>query len=92
MLLVIDNGNTNGVFAIYDGERQFGEWRCSSDPRRTSDEYAVWLTQLMRLVNLGPDDITVSEQGVRIRNSPETTASISLVVPDAVRRVVAANQ
>src|SRR5690625_450296 len=57
MLLVIDNGNTNGVFAIYDGERQFGEWRCSSDPRRTSDEYAVWLTQLMRLVNLGPDDI-----------------------------------
>ncbi len=58
MLLVIDNGNTNGVFAIYEGEKLVGEWRCSSDPRRTSDEYAVWLTQLMRLVYLGPDDVT----------------------------------
>jgi len=58
MLLVIDNGNTNGVFAIYDGERKLGAWRCSSSPHRTSDEYGVWLIHLLRLVDLGPDDIT----------------------------------
>ena len=58
MLLVIDNGNTNGGFAVYDGERQLGEWRCSSNAHRTSDEYGVWLTQLLRIIDLGPADIT----------------------------------
>lgn len=58
MLLVIDYGNTNGVFAIYDGERLLGQWRCASDARRTADEYAVWLTQLMELVDLSPRDVS----------------------------------
>jgi type III pantothenate kinase len=52
MLLVIDSGNTNVVFALYDGETQIGRWRASSDARRTADEYAVWLTQLMNLQGL----------------------------------------
>jgi type III pantothenate kinase len=57
MLLTIDAGNTNVVFAIFDGETQVGSWRCATDPRRTSDEYAVWLTHLMALRNLTPADI-----------------------------------
>ena len=57
MLLVIDSGNTNVVFAIYDGDQQRAQWRASSDPKRTADEYAVWLTQLMALENLTPSDI-----------------------------------
>jgi len=57
MLLAIDSGNTNVVFAVYDGERQCGRWRASSDPRRTADEYAVWLTQLMALEGLTPAEI-----------------------------------
>lgn len=57
MLLAIDSGNTNVVFAIYDGETQRGKWRASSDPRRTADEYAVWLTQLMALKGLGLADV-----------------------------------
>lgn len=57
MLLVIDSGNTNTVFAVYDGETQRGRWRASSDPRRTADEYAVWLTQLMALEGLAPKDV-----------------------------------
>ena len=57
MLLAIDSGNTNVHFAIYDGETRRGEWRTSSNPERTADEYAVWLEQLMRLDHLGRDDV-----------------------------------
>lgn len=57
MLLVIDSGNTNIAFAVYDGERQRGHWRAATDPRRTADEYAVWLTQLMALEDIAPRDI-----------------------------------
>lgn len=57
MLLAIDSGNTNVVFAVYDDEEQRGQWRASSDSRRTADEYAVWLTQLMALKGLKPQDI-----------------------------------
>ena len=57
MLLVIDAGNTNVVFAIFDGDSQRGAWRASSDARRTADEYAVWLTQLMALEGLDPAEI-----------------------------------
>jgi type III pantothenate kinase len=58
MLLTIDAGNTNVVFAVFEGERQVGKWRISTDGRRTSDEYAVWLMQLMTTVGLTPVDIT----------------------------------
>ena len=57
MLLVIDSGNTNAVFAVYEGDTLKGRWRASTDPRRTPDEYAVWLTQLMALEGLTPRDI-----------------------------------
>lgn len=55
MLLVIDCGNTNTVFAVYEGDRQdpTGSWRTSTNADRTADEYAVWLTQLMALDGLG---------------------------------------
>ena len=57
MLLAIDSGNTNVVFAVFDGDRSVGVWRCANNPKRTSDEYAVWLTQLMGLSGLAPSDI-----------------------------------
>jgi type III pantothenate kinase len=49
MLLAIDSGNTNIVFALFDGEQVRGEWRSSTDTERTADEYGVWLTQLMAM-------------------------------------------
>ncbi len=58
MLLAIDSGNTNIVFAVYDGLDQKGEWRSSNDARRTADEYGVWLSQLMSLGEPGPADVT----------------------------------
>lgn len=47
MLLAIDAGNTNIVFAVWDGTTWRGRWRLATQASRTADEYAVWLTQLM---------------------------------------------
>jgi type III pantothenate kinase len=49
MLLAIDAGNTNLVFALVDGQEIKARWRIASDPRRTADQYAVWLHQLLEL-------------------------------------------
>ena len=50
MLLAIDAGNTNIVFALLDGGAIKARWRIATDARRTADEYAVWLHQLLSLV------------------------------------------
>ena len=59
MLLAIDSGNTNIVFALFDdqGEKVRGEWRSSSDTNRTADEFGVWLTQLMAMEGLNRHDV-----------------------------------
>ncbi|WP_332811004.1 type III pantothenate kinase [Sphingomonas sp.] len=57
MLLAIDAGNTNVVFAVLDGRAIRTRWRIATDPRRTADEYAVWLHQLLALEGLGRSDI-----------------------------------
>ncbi|HEV7370879.1 type III pantothenate kinase [Arenibaculum sp.] len=57
MLLAIDAGNTNVVFAVYDGDDKRGQWRISTDSRRTADEYAVWLASLMAMKGLVPADV-----------------------------------
>ncbi len=49
MLLAIDAGNTNVVFALYEGLKLKARWRIATDARRTGDEYAVWLTQLLAI-------------------------------------------
>ncbi|MDP9196096.1 MAG: type III pantothenate kinase [Pseudomonadota bacterium] len=57
MLLAIDAGNTNVVFALCEGTTIKAVWRCATDPRRTADEYAAWLLQLMTLQGFGPKDV-----------------------------------
>ncbi len=57
MLLAIDSGNTNIVFAVYDGETVRGEWRSSTRSDRTADEYGVWLSQLMSFEGMQRGDI-----------------------------------
>lgn len=49
MLLCIDCGNTNTVFAIWDGTRFLATWRTQTDHRQTADQYYVWLSTLMAL-------------------------------------------
>jgi type III pantothenate kinase len=60
MLLAIDSGNTNIVFAVYDGDTLRGEWRASTDSERTADELGVWLTQLLTIEGLNRLDITAA--------------------------------
>ena len=59
MLLAIDAGNTNIVFALVadDGEIR-ARWRIATDARRTADEYAVWLVQLLQLEGLDRSAVT----------------------------------
>ena len=57
MLLAIDAGNTNVVFAVLQGRRIVARWRIATDPRRTADEYAVWLHQLLQLEGIAREAI-----------------------------------
>lgn len=55
MLLAVDVGNTNTVFALHDGSAVIAEWRCATERQRTADEYWVWLSQLFEHAGLVPD-------------------------------------
>ncbi len=57
MLLAIDVGNTNTLFAFYDGDKPLADWRIATDSKRTADEYFVWLDHLMALVGLSRDAV-----------------------------------
>src|SRR5690349_19282542 len=58
MLLAVDAGNTNAVFALFDGRALRARWRIASDARRTGDEYAVWLLQLMAIEGFAREAVT----------------------------------
>jgi len=60
MLLAINSNNTNIKFALYDGEVRRGHWRIATDAKRTSDEYAVWISQLLALEDFGRADVTAA--------------------------------
>ncbi|MGD9810417.1 MAG: type III pantothenate kinase [Sphingobium sp.] len=63
MLLAIDAGNTNVVFALVESGEGGApgairtRWRIATDPRRTADEYAVWLNQLLSLGGYAMTDV-----------------------------------
>ncbi|MGA7674369.1 MAG: type III pantothenate kinase [Rhizomicrobium sp.] len=56
MLLAIDAGNTNIVFAVSDGKDIRAEWRAVTKTTRTADEYAVLLAPLLSLKGLSFSD------------------------------------
>ena len=70
MLLAVDIGNTNTVFALCDGERIAAHWRISTHHHRTADEYMVWLLALLNQRGFTKDQIS--------------SVAIASVVPDAV--------
>ena len=78
MLLAIDAGNTNVAFAVFLGSERKGHWRISADGRRTSDEYAVWLTSLMAMRGIAPSDIS----------SAILSSVVPAATPDLVRLCV----
>jgi type III pantothenate kinase len=59
MLLAIDAGNTNLVFAPRRGRQPSARaGGIATDPRRTADQYAVWLHQLLQLEGHARDGST----------------------------------
>ncbi len=57
MLLAIDAGNTNIVFAVWEGEAVRGQWRAITSTPRTADEYAVMLGPLLALEGMSFGDL-----------------------------------
>ena len=77
MLLAVDAGNTNVVFALFEGREIKARWRIATDPRRTGDEYAVWLLQLLAIEGIERDAVTsmiVSSVVPRARHNLEVLA------------------
>lgn len=70
MLLAIDVGNTNTVFALYRERELVGQWRLSTNRERTAEEYAAALIQLMALKGHSHQEVSA--------------VLISSVVPQAV--------
>jgi type III pantothenate kinase len=76
MLLAIDAGNTNVVFALVNGGEIKARWRIATDPRRTGDEYAVWLHQLLELEGYSKADVTAAIIGTVV---PRATHNLEVL-------------
>lgn len=76
MILVIDVGNTNMTFGVYEGENLKATFRMMTKTPRTSDEYGVMITTL-----LGTKDVSV--------NQIEGTI-VASVVPDVMHSLTGA--
>lgn len=57
MLLVIDVGNTNMVFGVFDGEELIANWRLSTMSGRTADETGLMIRNLFEYSEVSVDDI-----------------------------------
>tara|TARA_B100000508_G_scaffold116739_1_gene96178 strand:+ start:751 stop:1524 length:774 start_codon:yes stop_codon:yes gene_type:complete len=59
MLLAIDAGNTNIVFAVFDeNQNKVGSWRIHTNSARTAHEYMALLLPLMECDGVADDKIT----------------------------------
>jgi len=81
MLLAIDTGNTNTLFAIHDGEEWIVEWRIATDAKRTADEYAVWFYPII----IGEADVKIGI-GLRHVNPKEVGADRLVTALGAIKR------
>jgi type III pantothenate kinase len=83
MLLVIDVGNTNISFGVFDGQILLHHVRCESARSRTADEYAVLVRQMLGLRGVDPAGIT---HAIIASVLPPLTDTIVELVRRAFRR------
>ena len=57
MLLVVDVGNTNITYGVYDGEELISTFRMMSKTPRTSDEYGIAIRELLFVNGMKEEDI-----------------------------------
>lgn len=60
MILAVDIGNTNTVFALFDGEECAGQWRLSTNRLRTADEFTLWLENFLGRLKINASQIQKS--------------------------------
>lgn len=58
MLMVMDVGNTNTVLGVYKEAHLVKDWRITTQPHQTADEYGILLKELFALAGLSFKDIT----------------------------------
>ncbi len=93
MLLAIEQGNTNTLFAVHDGGDWIAQWRTATESTRTADEYAVWLSQLLAMQGLAISQLdgciissVVPQSIFNLRNLSRRYLSVEpLVIGDNVR-------
>lgn len=93
MLLAIEQGNTNTLFAVHDGGDWIAQWRTATESTRTADEYAVWLSQLLAMHGLAISQLdgciissVVPQSIFNLRNLSRRYLSVEpLVIGDNVR-------
>ncbi|WP_375280539.1 type III pantothenate kinase [Pseudooctadecabacter sp.] len=68
MLLCIDCGNTNTVFALWDGDQFVCTFRTSTEWQRTADQYFVWWKTLLthQGIEAQVDDVIISSTVPRV--------------------------
>lgn len=76
MILVIDVGNTNMTLGVYDGQELRATFRMMTKQPRTSDEYGVFITQLLK--NKGIEALELEG------------AIVASVVPDVMHSLIGA--
>ncbi len=57
MVLVVDIGNTSIVIGVYKGNELIGNWRMVTKNEKTSDEYGIFILNLLRYSNIDYQNI-----------------------------------
>ena len=80
MILAIDCGNTNTVFALYTINNQINQltsWRINNDSKRTADLYYPWLLSMFEMSKFDITNVT----GISIASVvPETLVNIKSLI------------
>ena len=58
MLIVIDVGNTNMVFGLYEGKTLLNTWRMATGDGKTSDEIGITIHSFLHGSKIEPSDVT----------------------------------
>lgn len=68
MLLCIDCGNTNTVFALWDGDDFICTFRTATEWQRTADQYFVWWSTLLHhhKIEASVDEVIISSTVPRV--------------------------
>lgn len=57
LVLVVDVGNTNAVFGVFRGSELVRDFRISTEPERTADEYGSLLLPLLLQAGISPSEV-----------------------------------